>query len=510
MRPDQITEVGLLTSRLLIDLGAIDRNVRRFRDLLNAPSPDRAPGADAAPESPSPQPGSATGGSARRQVAVCAVVKQDAYGLGLARIAKRLATSGAEMLAVYNLDEARAILDAGVTTPVLVLMPVWQLDRADPLYRLIVGGRLHLTLHSQAQAQDLAAHAARLGVDLPVHVQVDTGLSRGGCLPDEAEALVRYVTGTPRLRLAGVMTHFSSPGGAGADLAFSREQARLFKQWLERTRPLFHAGLRPGQRPLPVQVHAANTVAALRHRAWHATMARIGQGLYGYGAEVLPRGEDDLAGGMLEPAIRWVSKIVHVQSVPAGWPVGYDRTFTTARPSRIALVPVGYANGYPRDLSNQAQVRLTGLRYDRPRVGTSLDEPVPAPGATAWARVVGRVSMDQITLDVTDLPESLSTVGCEVELVSADASAPNHLPRLAALAGSITHELTCRIAPSVERVYCSSAAAAPVPGTTGPGSTGPGEHAPRPSVLTRPTPSPVIGSRPVVVAGLPARRAAVG
>lgn len=476
------------TSRLEIDLGAIDRNLARLRAVTSHAQTDSG---------------------TRHKVALCAVIKQDAYGLGAARIAKRLAVTGAgvDMLAVYGLDEARALVDVPVTTPILVLMPVWTLERADALYRLAVLGRLHLALHSIAQARELSTLAGRIGLDLPVHVQVDTGLSRGGVLADEAFDLVQFAAAAPRLRLAGVMTHFASPA---EDEAFTREQARTFRAWIERIKPTLATVAARHRHPM--FVHAANTVGTLRSSQWHATMVRVGQGLLGYGAEAL-EGEEgvEFAGPAagLEPCVRWVSRISHVQEVPGGWPVGYDRTFVTSRPSKIALVPVGYANGYPRALSNNAQVHLTGARWDRPRT-SAPDEPLRVPtslsrgGSAAgpigehvgcYVPLVGRVSMDQITIDVTGVPGDLCAVGAEVELVSARADAPNHLPVLAGAAGTITHELLCRVNQSVERVYINSRAE----GTAG--------HAP--ATVSVPARG-VIGSPSpqVVVAGQ--RRVAVG
>lgn len=449
------------TSRLEIDLGAIDRNIARLKAI-------------AAPADP------------KQQVGFCAVIKQDGYGLGSARLAKRLAAAGVDLVAVYSLDEARALVDVPITTPVLVLMPVWSLDRADPLYRLAVSGRLHLTLHSPAQATELAAVAARTGVDFPVHVQVDTGLSRGGSLPDEATKMVEFASSAQRLRLAGLMTHFSAPS---TDEPFTKEQARLFRSWIERIKPvLTNLASKPGQARPPVWVHAANTAATLRSASLHATMIRVGQGVLGYGAETL-EGQTHVefaeAALQLEACARWTSRIVHVQDVPAGWPVGYDRTWTAPRPSRVGLVPVGYANGYPRALSNAAMVRLTGQQYDQARTsapGEAAPAPVRLGVQGVFAPVVGRVSMDQITLDLTGLPEDLTRPGCEVELVGADPAAPNYLPALARAAGTITHEMLCRVSASVERHYVTTQA----PIERAPGDPEP----PRPIQLPKPETTP--------------------
>ncbi len=427
------------TSRLEIDLAAVGRNVGIFRSVLDAPGQ--------AGETP----------PARRR-ALCGVIKQDAYGLGAARVAKKLAACGVELLAVYCTDEARALAELPIQTPLLTLMPIRTIDRSDPVYRLAVRNRLHLVVHDLEQVGDLATSGARLGLRLPVHVQLDTGMSRGGALEAEAKRIVEQVVASPRLQLAGLMTHFSSPG---TEADFTREQARAFKAFLDDVKPLIAGavGGMSGAGQPGFAMHAANTAATLRGRGLHATMARIGQGLYGYGFESF---SDPLAveyasfGKQLQPALRWLSRVVHVHEVPKGWPVGYGRTFKAARSTRVGLVPVGYADGYPTALSNVARVGLTGQMYDRPKTGAG-----ERPGAServAWAPVIGRVSMDQMTIDLTGLPESVARVGAEVELFGRDPQGPNHVPTLAKQAGSITHEMLCRLCPRIERVYVAPAA----------------------------------------------------
>jgi alanine racemase len=438
------------TSRLEIDLSAIQRNVGIIRQALEASGSAEGDGAARAGSAGSAEGlgSGGTGGTAlagRPRIKLCGVVKQEAYGLGAARVAKKLASLGVDALAVYCLDEAQALADLPITTPLLVLMPVRSIERHDPVYRLASRGRLHLTVHDLAQVNELAATASRLGSKVPVHVQLDTGMSRGGAMAEEATAIVQAVASNPRLQLAGVMTHFSSPN---SDEAYTREQAKAFRAWIETVKPILAAT--PG-----VMIHAANTCGALRSRNLHASMVRVGQGLYGYGFESFT---DPLAvefaalGKQLQPAARWVSRIVHVHEVPKGWPVGYNRTFKASKPTRVALVPVGYADGYPLGLSNLGKVGLNGLMWDRPRVG--MGESVETP-KTVYAPVVGRVSMDQITIDVSGLPESVARVGAEVELIGRDAHGPNHLPAMAKAAGTITHDVLCRICPRVERVYQS-------------------------------------------------------
>lgn len=437
------------TSRLEIDLSAIGRNLAIFREMLTAPSLASPDAAGAAPIAPKSVP------------AICAVIKQDAYGLGAVRIARKVASCGsgtADLLAVFSLDEARALADEPMRTPVLVLMPTRTIDRADPVYRLAVAGRLHFVLHDLGQAKELAATAAKLGCQLPVHVQLDTGMSRGGAMEPEATALVTFALSATRLTLAGFMTHFSSPG---SDDAYTREQARAFRTWIDAVRPMTKAALGPGvSSAAPLRIHAANTAACIKGRAFHGNMIRIGQGLYGLGAEAFAASagaaSPDFAAAALklQPALRWVSRIVHVHEVPAGSPVGYNRAFVTKRPTRVALVPVGYADGLPVSLSNLGHVVLTGEPWDRPRTQAAT-----ALAATATlAPIIGRISMDQFTIDVTDLPDALAAVGQEVEIIGRDVSRSNHLPSIAAAAGTITHELLCRFSPRIERVYTATSA----------------------------------------------------
>lgn len=505
------------TSRLEIDLAAIGRNYETFRAMLDAPPPSS--GASTDPDAPS----AAEPTRPRHRKAICAVLKQDGYGLGALRIAKKLAACGTEMLAVYSLDEARALAEAPIATPILVLMPVRTVDRQDPVYRLVVRGRLHFVIHDLEQVGDLAGVGSRLGLRLPVHVQLDTGMSRGGAMAPDARRIIELVLAAPRLQLAGLMTHFSSPA---TDPEYTREQARAFRAFVDDARPLIAPAIAaynaaPSGAMLPpaapmgtggaqavaggigFAIHAANSAAAIRGRTLHASMVRIGQGLLGYGYESFT---DPLAAEFaslaqrLTPVVRWLSRIAHIHEVPAGWPVGYARTHICSRPSRIGLVPVGYADGYPIALSNTGRVSLTGHLYDRQRPGAG--ERVELYSRPASAPVVGRVSMDQITIDLTGVPESLARVGAEVELFGRDSTAPTHIPTVAALAGTITHDLLCRVGPRVERVYIAPAdadeptpsstrapAAITLPSTTA-ASTGPAptNAVTRTAITTRPAP----------------------
>lgn len=478
----------MATSRLDIDLSAVDHNLSVVQSVL-APENQR------------------TGG--KLKVGVCAVLKQDGYGVGALRLAKRLVGSGhgpgmsrstgtgVDMIAVYTLDEARSIADAIPGAQILVLMPVAGIDRMDPVYRHVSTGRIHLTLHSLDQLSQLTETTTRIGASLPVHIQADTGLSRGGCLPDQARQLVERALATPRIKVSGLMTHFASPC---CDADFTREQARLFRDFVESIKPTLKAAASAAGPDGPkigglagageLMLHAANSCALFRARSYHGSMVRVGQALLGYALDDAPLDEQfEFAADArkLIPAVRWTSTVAHIAEIPAGWPVGYGSTWRApwradGRKTRIALIPVGYADGYPRSLGGKGTggpgcVAFTGRTWEKRSAGDPDEGILRAPREPSrpeqspsmppvYAPVVGRVSMDQITVDVTDVPEmylhgvGLADGGPEVELMGRDRSAPNYISTLAAAGHSITHELLARVGPRVERVYRYPASAA--------------------------------------------------
>jgi alanine racemase len=361
--------------------------------------------------------------------AICPVVKADAYGLGIVRVAKCLVQAGADMLAVYTVQQAAELFGGAVSGPVLALMPVRSVEAADEAYRALVCGRLHLAVHDGGQLEDLMTLANRYGLILPVHLEVDTGMCRGGCDPLEAPDLLRRIAAHPRLELAGIYTHFAS---AETDLELTlRQQARLEALLVE------HAKLIP------------NTAAALRDRRFHGMMIRVGQAWAGYGPECitgpcLPEAE------RLQPAVTLRSTIVQIKTIAAGARVGYGATWAAPRASVIGLVPLGYADGYPLALSSRED--------GTPRACVAVlgpDRRAERGPRRAHAPIVGRVNMDQISIDLTDVVGDGDgiDVGATVELITPDRGAPNHLVTLARAAGTSPYELLCRLNPRMRRVY---------------------------------------------------------
>ncbi|MGA1056192.1 MAG: alanine racemase [Phycisphaerales bacterium] len=396
------------TSAIRIDLAAIDANVAAIRRMVG-------PGCR-----------------------LCPIVKADAYGLGAARVARRLAPTSS-LLAVYSPEQAVALAEERVGVPSLVLMPVRSIRRGDDLETLLAGGGIHLSIHDEPQVASLAASARRLGIRIPVHVEIDTGLRRGGVECADAGSLLRSVVGQPALRLAGVMTHFSD-----SKRDPERTQAQL---------AAFDAVLASVELPETCLVHVSSTHALLRHRRYHRGMVRFGLAWAGYGHEDL-----DVAGRIegstdLRPAISWSSGIVHVKRIAPGDGVGYGSTWIAKRPTVVGLVPVGYADGFPVDRGGAAG-RVVLLPRDL-RDGQRLEAPV-----------IGAVSMDQITIDLTDAIAAAGVASSRldsvlewgVELIGTDPDSPTHLPTIAARAGMLPHELLCRLGARIPRVHIAGGA----------------------------------------------------
>jgi len=389
-------------SRIEVDLTAVSKNVRLLKEALNG-------------------------------AGICAVIKADGYGLGAARLAKRLEIEGVRMLAVSTPATVRALADAAIRTPVLSLLPLPELARSDALYRVASQGLLHQTVHDVDTFRSIAQTADKLGIALPVHIEVDTGMCRGGCEPDAAVEILRLAREHRRVRVAGLFTHFAS---ADTDAEFTAGQDAKFESFLERAGDLV---------PADAHIHEANTFGAFRRRAYHRTIARVGLALLGYAREEFDDPgafELDPVAGQLTPAVRWESAIAQKKTVPSGARVGYGGTWCAARETTLGLVPVGYADGFPHALSNTARV---GVFVEKPSGETLI----------AYVPVVGRVSMDQITVDLTDVADAVNR-GSRVEIISPDPSAPNHLPTLAHNAGTIAHELLCRLSPRLPRSYIAT------------------------------------------------------
>ena len=401
------------TSWLEIDLSCLDANVAALRAII----------------------GPATEASGRCKPWICAVIKADAYGLGAVPIAKRLVALGVEMLAVYSLDQGRDLVANGIDHPLLFLMPVRDLGPDDSLAPAARNDRVHLTIHDPAQFDAVEEIGRRLGCRIPVHLFLDTGMSRSGLNANQAADLLRRIPGSPNTRLAGILSHLAT---ANDDIDFANEQAARLDRFLDDNQQWIDGG---------VLIHLANTAATLRSRTFHRSMVRTGLGILGYGDDLLQGGV--LNERVLRPTVRWLARINHIQHYTRGTKVGYSCTHELERDSVLGVVPTGHADGYPWSLGNRSVVRVPGRRG-----GEGFDAPV-----------VGQVSMDQMVVDLTNgfvpragqLPGAGAVqVGDVVELISNDPLSPCALPRLAELAGTCCYEMLCRLSPRLTRCYLST------------------------------------------------------
>lgn len=345
-----------------------------------------------------------------RQVRIAAVVKANAYGHGAVPVARAALEAGASMLCVAIVDEGIELRDAGIDAPILVLGPPDPGELDEYLHHDLIA-----TLSAPAHATMLAGAARHRERVARVHVKLDTGMGRHGARAAVAEALARMLAGMDTIRVEGVFSHFGS--ATADDLTWTREQLRRFHELLG----AFDTG-----DGLP-DVHIANSAGTLRLSEAHLGMVRPGAILYGLNpgvdADVIPAG--------IRPALSSTSKICAVKLLGPGEPVGYGCTWRAPRESRIAIVPVGYADGYPRALSGRAEVLVSGMRCP----------------------VVGLISMDAITVDITDAPAGL---GDEVVLIGRQDDERITVEELARRADSIVEEVSSRLSPRLPRIHLNA------------------------------------------------------
>lgn len=341
-----------------------------------------------------------------------AIVKADGYGHGAATVASLLQKEGADWFGVATMEEALKLRRQGIYRPILVL------GYTDPAAApILASNTITQTLFSEEYALQLAQEAARADCTVDCHVKIDTGMSRLGF---EAEnpgtvPLIENLAAESRLHLTGIFTHFAV---ADEDTEVSREfTERQFTLFMQVCNRLQAAGVNVGLR------HCCNSAGTLLHPDYHLDMCRIG--LSQYGLDPDPCMKDLL---QIRPAMSLYTVVSMVKEIPAGATVSYGRQYTAPSPRRIATVAIGYADGYPRALSNRAEMLLHGKR----------------------APVVGRVCMDQLMLDVTDIPEARMgdiavAAGCEGgESITFDD--------WARWAGTINYEVLCGISKRVPRL----------------------------------------------------------
>ena len=341
-------------------------------------------------------------------VEIYAVVKANAYGHGAVHASRTALEAGATRLAVHRVIEGIELRKAGLEAQILLMGYTPPIEA-----EMVARWRLTPTVTTMDFSQAISSQACTLGVNIPVHVKVDSGMSRYGLMPNDVVGFVQALGDLPGIDVEGIFTHFSTADSA--DQTFMRQQLRVFNNVLV---SLHSVGI---EVPL---VHAANSAAIMKSPESHFDAVRPGIILYG-----LEPSRDWPPVFEIRPVLTLKSMVVRVQDIPAGAAVGYGRTFIAKNLMRVALIPVGYGDGYHRILSNKGLVLVKG-RY---------------------APILGRVSMDQIVVDVTDIQDVQQDD--EVVLIGRQGPAQIRAEMLAELAGTINYEVTTSLLPRVTRIY---------------------------------------------------------
>ena len=345
---------------------------------------------------------------AKAGVQVMAIVKADAYGHGAVQIA-RLLDSKCSFFGVSSIAEALELRQAGLTKPILILgyTPV-------EAFRLVLGQDIRPAIFRLDDGIALSKLAQKHGVILPFHFAVDTGMSRLGFQATEESAdICAEIARLPGIVAEGLFSHFATADSA--DLTRAQEQAQRFADF---DRMLQERGVK-----IPLR-HLDNS-AGLMNFSNHYEMVRSGIVTYG----MYPSDEVDPQLLNLKPALQWRSRVTHIKMLPPGREISYGGTFVTTRKTRVATVPVGYADGYRRSLSGKFYVLIRGRR----------------------APILGRVCMDQMMVDITDVPDV--KIDDPVVLVGNDGNDVITVEEIAAAADSFNYEFVCGISRRVPRRY---------------------------------------------------------
>ncbi|MFH1798119.1 MAG: alanine racemase [Candidatus Omnitrophota bacterium] len=343
----------------------------------------------------------------KTKVDILAVVKANAYGHGLLRVGRVLVEEGVNYLGVATVDEALKLRMDGISTAILVLGSVLEEEA-----KVAARNNITLTLCDEQSLSLLVSIAKGTSLRPKVHVKVDTGMGRIGIWHEEAVDFIKKVYSKNEIELEGIYTHFSS---AGRDKIMTSLQIDSFENVLK------------GAESARISVkykHAANSIALVDWKSSHMNLVRTGILLYG----VYPK-EDFQSKFVLKPVMSLKTKIVHLKDTPPGRAISYGRTYITQKHTKIATIPIGYADGYGRILSNRAEALINGQ----------------------YARIVGMVTMDQTLLDVGHI-ENVK-IADEVVLIGRQQNSEISACKVAKLAGTIPYEILAAITDRVRRVY---------------------------------------------------------
>jgi alanine racemase len=341
-------------------------------------------------------------------VYICPAVKADAYGHGAVEVSSTLIKCGAYMLSVATPEEAIELRDAGITNPILLLQTILIEQIPEMVEYDITAAVCALEI-----AEKLSDYAMRHGKKIKVHLKVDTGMGRIGVFADESLEFAKRIVQMKGLDLEGIFTHL--PSADEDDLTYTSLQFAQFKSVCD---DISNNGI-----DIPIK-HVSNSAAIMNVSNSYFNMVRPGIMLYGH-CDFTPK----CSNIELRPALTLKSKVVFLKTLPAGQPVSYNRTYTTQKETLIATVPIGYADGYSRGLSNNGYALIHGVR-------------VP---------IIGRICMDQLMLDITSVGDA--AIGDEVVFYGKQGNETIYVDDAAKSLGTISYELLCNISKRVPRIY---------------------------------------------------------
>lgn len=348
------------------------------------------------------------------ETSLMAVVKADGYGHGAVKVAKTVLAAGGDLLAVATLQEGIELRLAEIEVPILILGVINTVEEVEAL----VQWQLEPTLCSLPQVRLVGETLQELGKTLPVHLKLDTGMSRLGMLWEEAISFVQYVQKFPELEIQSVYSHLATADEE--DDHFMRLQQERFESAIAQLGSINFS---------PPCLHLANSAATLRNSSFHYDLVRVGLALYGLSPSPHLSAIADL-----KPVLQVKARITQIKELPAGAGVSYGHQFVTKEPCQIAVVGIGYADGVPRNLSNNLQVLLKGKRVPQ----------------------IGAITMDQLMLDITDCSNAQS--GDVVTLIGQEGQETITADDWAQQLGTISWEILCGFKHRLPRLSISSAA----------------------------------------------------
>ncbi|MDD4939132.1 MAG: alanine racemase [Candidatus Omnitrophica bacterium] len=336
------------------------------------------------------------------KIMVC--VKADAYGHGLIPVSKKLVSCGVDWLGVASIDEGIKLREAGVSVPILILGLILKKD-IHPVFRY----GFSVTICDEELARAINNRARLKGKAVKAHLKVDTGMGRIGVLHQDAEELVKKVHKLKFINIEGIFTHFAF---ADMNREFTSYQINLFNG-------LIHKLTRSGIN-VPL-IHAANSMGVIGYKNSHFNMVRPGLAVYG----LYPRNGLRIK---LKPVLSLKTKVLFVKRLPKGYGISYGHDYVTSKNTTIVTLPIGYGDGYPRNLSSCGPILIKGKRF----------------------KISGRICMDQIMVDVGDCRVR---VGDEAALIGSQGKNKISAEELAGLCGTIPYEIVCGLGSRVPRVY---------------------------------------------------------